>query len=108
MPGFKISSDGNDKNPVYTVKYADNAQSMYVFSKKYDNEVNPKQDFCAIMTCSDADENCPFIPGASLRIPITYEDPKNYDNTDKQDQAYEERCFQIGVEMFYLFNKVKA
>ena len=60
------------------------------------------------MTCSDADENCPFIPGAALRIPITYEDPKAYDNTSVEEKAYAERCFQIGTEMFYLFNKVRT
>lgn len=29
------------------------------------------------MTCSQADEGCPFIAGAEVRIPITFEDPKN-------------------------------
>lgn len=106
--GFEIKSDGNPDNPVYQVSFAYGCKPMQVFSKKYDHETNPHEDFCAIMTCSDADENCPFIPGATLRIPITYEDPKAFDNTPEKDKAYAERCFQIGTEMFYLFNNVRT
>jgi len=105
--GFWIDSDGKKDNPVYTVLFADKASPIKAFSKKFNDEVNPDMGFAAIMTCSDADENCPFIPGASFRIPITYEDPKAYDNTGRQDKAYEERCFQIGLEMFYLFSEVQ-
>lgn len=106
--GFDIKSDGKAENPVYNVGYANNRAPMQAYSKRYDDESNPQEDFCAIMTCSDADENCPFIPGAALRIPITYEDPKAYDNTSVEEKAYAERCFQIGTEMFYLFNKVRT
>lgn len=105
--GFIIKSDGNPDNPVYNISFASDQEPIKVFSKKYDNESNPREDFCAIMTCSDADENCPFIPGATLRIPITYEDPKAYDNTPDQAKAYADRCYQIGTEMFYIFDKVK-
>ena len=60
------------------------------------------------MTCSDTDQNCPFIPGASLRIPITYEDPKEADGTDYESVRYDERCKQIATEMFYLMSQVNA
>ena len=101
-----VIEDGN--NPLYAVKYADDAPVMTVYSKIYDEGENPTSDFAAIMTCSHADENCPFIPGASLRIPVTYEDPKSFDGTPQQDQAYAERTRQIAGEMFYLFSKVKS
>lgn len=106
--GFDIESDGNPENPVYSVSYTSDQSPMQVFSKRYDDEINPQGDFCAIMTCSDADENCPFIPGATFRIPITYEDPKAYDNTPDEAKAYADRCFQIGAEMFFLFDKIKT
>jgi protein-tyrosine-phosphatase len=105
--GFRIDSDGSMHNPVFEVVFGENVSPINAFSKKYDDKVNPDKDFCAIMTCSEADENCPFIPGARLRIPITYEDPKAYDGTPRQDEAYEERCLQIGMEMFYLFSKIQ-
>jgi len=106
--GFLIKSNSTEKNPMYTVQYAVDDSGMKVFSKKFDDKVNPKNDFCAIMTCSDADENCPLIPGAAMRIPITYEDPKAYDHTERQSEAYKERCYQIGVEMFYLCSRIKV
>jgi protein-tyrosine-phosphatase len=105
--GFKISSLGTGKNPVYSVQFAEDYQAIKVFSKKFDDSVNPTKDFCAVVTCSDADKNCPYIPGAILRVPITYEDPKLFDHTEKESEAYRERCLQIGAEMFYLFGHVK-
>ncbi len=104
--GFDIQSNGKSDNPVYRVRFANDQEPMQVFSKKYDDKENPQEDFCAIMTCSDADENCPIIPGATLRIPITYEDPKAYDDTPGEAKAYADRCHQIGTEMFYTFNRV--
>ena len=52
-----------------------------------DDEANPKSDFAAIMTCSDAEQNCPFIPNVALRIGTTYEDPKKSDGTSLQDET---------------------
>jgi arsenate reductase (thioredoxin) len=104
--GFGISVVKEGSNPLYKVEYSSDAPAMKVFSKVFDHGDNPKKDFAAIMTCSHADENCPFIPGASLRVPITYDDPKDFDGTPRQDQAYLERSEQIAREMFYLFSKV--
>ncbi|MEZ4897377.1 MAG: hypothetical protein R2806_11100 [Saprospiraceae bacterium] len=39
------------------------------------------------MTCSHADENCPFIPAAQ-RISLSYEDPKVYDGTYNRKKKY--------------------
>lgn len=103
--GFRITSDGKLTNPVYTVSFAEDQPPMTIFSKKYDDARNPSDDLCAVMTCSDADEKCPYIPGAAFRIPITYEDPKAFDDTEWKEKAYRERCFQIGVEMFYLLHR---
>ena len=73
----------------------------------YDDPKNPQKEFAAIMTCSDAEENCPFIPGVELRIGTTYDDPKAFDNTPLQDTKYDERCKQIALETLYVFSKVK-
>ena len=59
------------------------------------------------MTCSDADENCPFIPGVDLRIGTTYEDPKAYDGTDLQEIKYQERSKQIAKECLFVFSLIK-
>ena len=103
--GFEISADSTDANPIYIVRFGEN-ESTTCFSKVYDNDVNPKSNFAAIMTCSDAEENCPFIPGVDLRIGITYEDPKAFDGTPQQDQKYLERSNQIALECLYVFSLI--
>src|SRR5690606_39391499 len=74
--GFKVIAFAKGTNPAYSIKYADNEHPVIGFSKTYDHDFNPRSGFAAIMTCSQADGNCPFIEGAEKRIPITFEDPK--------------------------------
>ena len=100
--GFPIKNPGGE-NPRYEVDYALDTAPLICFSKTYDDPINPKAQFAAIMTCSDADENCPFIPGAELRLPLTYEDPKIADDTPQEAACYEERLRQIGREILYAF-----
>lgn len=105
--GFKIEIIAETSNPVYAIKYAENSHPVIGFSKKYDDDFNPAAEFAAIMTCSQADGGCPFIAGAEIRIPITFEDPKAFDNTPQQAEKYEERSLQIAAEMFYVFSQIK-
>lgn len=105
--GFKVQNPGGE-NPRYLVTYADNGQAMECFSKTYDDPANAAENFAAVMTCSDADKNCPFIPGASLRVAIPYVDPKESDGTEQEAATYDERCRQIATEMFYLMSQVKV
>ncbi|KMQ62325.1 protein tyrosine phosphatase [Chryseobacterium sp. BLS98] len=104
--GFHIWKLSESENPVYAVKYSENALPVIGFSKKYDDNFNPNTGFAAIMTCSQADEGCPFISGAEKRIPVTFEDPKISDDTAEQTIIYRERSLQIGAEMFYVFSKI--
>lgn len=104
--GFEILPDSKENNPVYSVSVSEKEKPLECFSKKYDDKGNPKFGFAAIMTCSEAEENCPFIPGAELRISTAYEDPKAFDNTPLQEEKYSERCRQIALETFYVFSKV--
>ena len=104
--GFSIFKISENNNPVYAIKYSDNALPIIGFSKKYDSHFNPVSAFAAIMTCSQADAGCPLIAGTEKRIPITFEDPKISDNTPEQSQVYAERSLQIATEMFYVFSKI--
>jgi len=104
--GFKIKTIAKGKNPIYSIKFADNTHPIIGFSKKLDDDFNPKSEFAAIMTCSQADGGCPFIAGAEKRIPITFEDPKVFDNTPQQAEKYQERSLQIATELFYVFSQV--
>ncbi|MBU2950414.1 protein-tyrosine-phosphatase [Tamlana agarivorans] len=106
--GFEIETLSEGKNPVYSIKYTENAHPIIGFSKKLDAKFNPSSEFAAIMTCSQADGGCPFIAGAEKRIPITFEDPKAFDNTPQQAEKYNERSLQIATELFYVFNQINA
>lgn len=101
--GFQVSDDSTATNPHYNIKFGEHDAPVIGFSKKYDDPFNPSTKFAAVMTCDHADENCPFIPGAERRIPITYIDPKVSDGTPEQEATYFERSEQIATEMKYVF-----
>lgn len=104
--GFRIDSTGNEPNKLFQLTYDETKPPIECFSKCYDHHENPVSGFAAVMTCGEAETNCPFIPGAEFRIATTYEDPKNFDGTPEQDLKYDERCRQIAVETFYVFSRV--
>ena len=60
------------------------------------------------MTCSQADEDCPFIAGAEKRVPVRYDDPKAFDQTELQTEKYLERSTQIANEMYYVFSQIQT
>jgi arsenate reductase len=105
--GFQIKTLSEGNNPVYSVKYIENDHPVICFSKTYDDAFNPQSEFAAILTCTSADNGCPFIAGAEKRIPITFEDPKAFDNTPQQAEKYQERSIQIATELFYVFSQIK-
>jgi len=76
-----------------------------LFSKVFDDSFNPTSQFAAIMTCSSADEGCPFIAGSEKRFPIRFDDPKIFDGTEFMDAKYTERSIEIATEMYYVFHK---
>ncbi len=104
--GCDIQKTSEEQNPVYSIKFAQNEHPVIGFSKTYDDDFNPKSEFAAILTCSQADEGCPFVAGAEARFPITFEDPKAFDNTPQQAEKYEERSLQIATELTYIFSKI--
>jgi len=104
--GFEIQKLSNTNNPVYAIKYAAGQHPVIGFSKTYDDAFNPKSGFGAIMTCDSANEACPMVLGADGRFPITYKDPKAFDNTPQQDEKYLERSTQIATELYWVFSSV--
>ena len=103
--GFSILFE-NSINPKYEISYSENENPIIAFSKLFDDDFNKADYFAAIMTCSDADENCPHIPNAEKRIPLRYDDPKSYDDTPFELEKYDERSLQIASEMFYVFSQI--
>jgi arsenate reductase (thioredoxin) len=106
--GFDIQVSKDGSNPTYSVRFSNDAPPLMVFSKKYDDDFNPKTDFAAVMTCSHADENCPLILGAEKRIALTYNDPKEFDGTALEAAKYAERVEEIGREILFAFSEVRG
>ncbi len=105
--GFKIQKLSQENNPMYSVKFDENQVPISCFSKVYADDFNPKSNFGAIMTCTNADEGCPIVFGAEARFPIKYNDPKAFDGTELMDEKYAERSLEISSEMYYVFSKIK-
>jgi hypothetical protein len=101
--GFEISSQDTGKNPRYAIRYAETVAPIHAWSKVYADATNPQEGFCAIMTCSEADEACPAVFGAAARVSLPFEDPKVSDGTPVQAQTYRARCLQIAKELAFVF-----
>ena len=109
--GFEVTqaaAESTGTNPVYLVKYSKTAEPIRAFSKMYNAEGNPSENYLAAMTCDHADKNCPIVQGSSLRVPIHYVDPKVADGTPTETAVYDERTQQIAREMFYMMSLVKG
>lgn len=104
--GFKIAKLSEEKNPVYSIKYAENEPAVIAFSKQFSDDFNPASEFAAIMTCSSADKGCPMVFGCDKRVAITYEDPKKSDGTALQTETYLTRSLDIAREMKFVFSNV--
>ena len=102
--GFEIVTHDESDNPIYYGAFGFSQTPQKMFSKKYDHEANPKENFAAIMVCDSANEACPIVHGADQRFAIMYDDPKAFDDTDLESEKYDERVRQIGREMFYVMN----
>ena len=105
--GFEVINDSEGPNPVYQVKFSEDTPPVMCFSKIYSDPSNPQKSFAAIMTCSDADDNCPVVIGAERRFPVRFEDPKKYDGSEKEPEKYMERFEQIGREMLFVMSTAK-
>ena len=105
--GFQIEKVSQEQNPVYAIKFDVDQHPIIGFSKTYFDDFNPKSNFAAIMTCSNADKGCPMVFGAEARFPIKYDDPKAFDGTEVMNEKYAERSLQIASELYFVFSQIK-
>lgn len=107
--GFEITSeDRSTANPTYFIKWKTDSLPYLAFSKKYDDSPNPKSQFAAIMVCTEADKGCPVVFGTDFRLPLPYDDPKAFDETNLETEKYDERARQIGREMLFCMSLVSV
>lgn len=90
------------EDTVHLVSFTSEREPERCWSKVYDDPANPMQEFCAVMTCSEADRNCPLVIGALERISLPYPDPKEADGTAEETGRYDESCLRIAAELFHV------
>jgi hypothetical protein len=100
--GFSVVMSTQSENPIYLVQGFEAAPPIECFSKIYSGRGNPTSEFAAMMCCSYVDEDCPVVDGAAIRIPLHYDDPQVADDTTEETSRYNERCIQIGRDMFLM------
>lgn len=103
--GMEVQTMDTTSNPHFIVSWS-STDSLHAYSKLIDDEGNPKEHFAAIMTCTHAEQNCPFVVGADFRIGLSYDDPKAFDGTAKESEMYLARVYQIARELFYVFSRL--
>jgi arsenate reductase len=100
--GMSVVAASGGNNPRYLLQYAEERPPIEVFSKVYNEGGNPGSGYAAMMCCSDVDARCPIVPGARIRIPLHYQDPKLADTTPEEAATYDKRQLQIAMEMFQI------
>ncbi len=106
--GFEVEIGVPGNNPRYHVRFSAQHPPLELWSKHFSDAANPSSEFIAVMTCGEADEACPFVPGATRRISLPYEDPKASDGTGKEAEVYAARSLQIASELLLAFRRVAA
>lgn len=101
-----VTEEPQSDNPRYLVQYSETELPTILFSKRYDDSTNQASSFIAMMCCSDADDACPLIEGASGRVSLHYMDPKISDDTPEEANTYDARRDEIAAEMFYMMRMV--
>jgi len=101
---FDILETGDNPKYIPISTYLGYEQSM--FSKEYKHQYNPAKDYIALMVCDHADQNCPVVYGSAIRFSLPYVDPKKYDDTEKESQAYLDTVHEIGREILFLGKEI--
>ena len=99
--GFRLPEPVEESgNPVYELAAKEGRVSL--FSKVFNDVANPSSNFVAVMVCTDAEKNCPFVPGAEARISLPFIDPKRADDSPEEAQVYLDKVSEIGQQILYV------
>jgi len=95
-----------DANPVVELRGPHDGPLMRCWSKRIDDASIPREDVIAVMVCAEADEACPSVPGAVVRIPLRFDDPRVADGTPDAADTYDKCCEQIARELREVYWRV--
>lgn len=108
--GFVIEDTGRlaesgKENRIYSTTLGEGLDPVVGFSKVYSDAHNPSAGFAAIMVCTSADANCPYVEGAEIRISAPFIDPKRSDGTPEEAATYCAKSEEIGRELRWLMGE---
>ena len=104
--GFEVDPLGDEaprgpeglSNSRYLVRWGTNPdQQLTEFSKAIGDPALPAGGFAALMVCEEASAGCPVVPGADVRIPMSFVDPKSADGMPDEESAYADTRDAIGL-----------
>jgi hypothetical protein len=75
--GIEIYSNNQGDNPLRYIRIGIKINPWVIFSKKYTDATNPKNNFAAVMVCSEADKACPFVGGPNQELAYLIKTQKN-------------------------------
>ncbi|MCB1140210.1 MAG: hypothetical protein KDK23_15745 [Leptospiraceae bacterium] len=90
------------ENPIIPLRDPE-GHFLELFSKLLDHPTNPGSGFAAIMVCSNADEACPVVKGADIRISLPFQDPGHKDDTPEAQEAYDRALEAISRDLCSAF-----
>lgn len=105
--GCIIQTNDTSTNPHYKVQLFTEGPVLECYSKVYRDQANPQLGFLAITVCSDADQHCPIVEGASARVHLPYDDPKRADNTPQAQDTYRATSRIICRELLWVFRQLR-
>ncbi len=105
--GFRAQFSVCQPNPKYDLFSGKEVSPIRLFSKTIDDSSLPKENIVALMTCSDAEENCPYVNGTLLKFSLNYKDPKEFDNTLEEKEAYWLKSKEIASEILFILKHLK-
>ncbi|MEM1219039.1 MAG: hypothetical protein AAGH79_09000 [Bacteroidota bacterium] len=105
--GFQIEGTTDTRNPMYHTLFGEALAGFTQYSKTIFDARLPQENLVAIMVCRSAEEACPLIPGAPLRLSIPFTDPGKADQTPEAPAAYLATAEEIGLTFHYLFVEIK-
>lgn len=98
-----VGTQNRDNSQVIT---QENNKEHLIFSKIYNDKFNPQKDFCAVLVCADDDTNCPAIFGSNGIFHLAFIDPKLADDTSLEQETYDKKSIEIGLEMMFIANSI--
>ncbi|GEP98521.1 low molecular weight phosphatase family protein [Chitinophaga cymbidii] len=100
--GYKVESKERKGGTAYEVRFSDQADPIFLYSKEASDKSLPAADVTSIIVCdSQKESECKDFQTTSLHFDLPFEKVTEADNTQKTEKVLK----SIATEMAYITNK---